>query len=48
MQQQDQATQPMIESVPLWEAPELIQMDVSSSTLAGGASNADALLTFSS
>ena len=48
MQQQAQATQSMTDAVPQWEAPELIQMDVTSATLAGGASNADALLTFSS
>ena len=48
MQQHDhQASQPTPEALPQWEAPELQMADVTSTTLAGGLSNADALLTSS-
>lgn len=41
MLQQDQSTQPVADSKPLWETPELVVADVSSATLAGGANNID-------
>ena len=47
MQQQTQSSQPVADAKPQWETPELVEADVTSVTLSGGATNVDAS-TFSS
>lgn len=41
MQKQDQSNQSIFDAKPLWETPELVEADVTSATLAGGATNLD-------